>query len=426
MSAAASGHDPLAAWVREHATSLSTLDPDAPLDDLEPLRELVGDARVVAVGEGAHFVHEFSLARQRVVRFLAERCGFSVLALEFGFSEGLALAPWVWGEGAEDELAQVSPYALTWGLGGLARFVRRHNTTSGHPVRFVGIDIPQAGGSLLPALAPLADYLRDVDPDVVALLETAIGIAERCAGGSGASAAPRWAALPAADQDALTATLTRLLLRMRALEPLYVSRGGQDRYDVALRQVEAAFHADYMFRAMSGLFAGTGLAGDPSVRDLYMAETVRWHLEHSAPGTRIALVAHNNHIQKTPATFGGQLVGLTMGGYLDRALGEDYRAIAVTSTDDHVPEMRLDESAAVGFTVVDTPLPAPEPGSVEAAVLGAGLGLGLVNLRRAPGELGGALDRIRTQTAYMHAPLPEAFDGVLVTPSVTVEEELGL
>ena len=46
-------------WLRGNAVRLDTLDPDARLDDLEPLREIVGDARVVAVGESAHFVQEF-------------------------------------------------------------------------------------------------------------------------------------------------------------------------------------------------------------------------------------------------------------------------------------------------------------------------------------------------------------------------------
>lgn len=55
------------------------------MDDLEPLRRLVGDARVVAIGEGAHFVQEFSQVRQRVLRFLAERCGFTVFAFEYSF-----------------------------------------------------------------------------------------------------------------------------------------------------------------------------------------------------------------------------------------------------------------------------------------------------------------------------------------------------
>lgn len=50
-----------------------------------------------AIGEGAHFVEEFSRARQRVLRFLAERCGFNVFAMEFGFSEAFPLDRWLQG-----------------------------------------------------------------------------------------------------------------------------------------------------------------------------------------------------------------------------------------------------------------------------------------------------------------------------------------
>ncbi|WP_244943648.1 hypothetical protein [Streptomyces inhibens] len=98
----------LADWFREHSTPLTTLDPQQPLDDLEGLREIIGDARVVAIGEGAHFVEEFSRARQRVLRFLAERCGFTVFAMEFGFSEAFPLDRWLQGEGDDGDLTSVS------------------------------------------------------------------------------------------------------------------------------------------------------------------------------------------------------------------------------------------------------------------------------------------------------------------------------
>jgi len=92
-----------------------------------------------------------------------------------------------------------------------------------------------------------------------------------------------------------------------------------------------------------------------------MAETVCWHLEHGPPDTRIVLAAHNNHLQKVPVAYDGVLTSLPMGQQLDRVLGTDYVALAVTSTADHVPEMVLDDTAPAGFTVVDTPLGPPEP-----------------------------------------------------------------
>ncbi|MFF4413116.1 erythromycin esterase family protein [Streptosporangium sp. NPDC001559] len=80
------------------------------------------------------------------------------------------------------------------------RWMRRHNATAKVPMRFAGIDIPAAGGSLLPALAPLADYLRDIDPEILPAVEQAVRIAGSFAGSfAGASAAaPAWAHLPAA------------------------------------------------------------------------------------------------------------------------------------------------------------------------------------------------------------------------------------
>ncbi|HWO66812.1 MAG TPA: erythromycin esterase family protein, partial [Umezawaea sp.] len=82
-------------WARENAGSL---------DDLEPLGEAVGAARVVALGENSHFIREFADVRHRLLRFLVRRCGFTAYATEFGFSEGFAVDAWLGGAGADDAL----------------------------------------------------------------------------------------------------------------------------------------------------------------------------------------------------------------------------------------------------------------------------------------------------------------------------------
>ncbi|MFC5748523.1 erythromycin esterase family protein [Actinomadura rugatobispora] len=413
----------LAGWIRENAATLDTLDPDAPLDDLEPLRDIIGDARVVALGEGCHFVREFTTARRRLLRFLAERCGFTALAFEFGFAEGPALDRWLRGEGGEDDLAALGGTTASGVTGELARWLRRYNATAARPLRFLGIDVPQAGGTLRPALEPVAGYLREVDPDALPFVERALEISDRFAGGSVAAAAPVWAGLDRADQDALTAALGRVVLRARALEPRYVERGGRERYETALRRIEAAWHADYMVGALNGVFTGTGLPLDTSVRDHFMAGSLLWHLDRAEPGERVVLAAHNNHIQKTAVHYDGELFGYVMGHYLAGALGGDYRAIAMTHTADSVPEMNPDGSGEVGFSLVDTAAAPARPGSVEGALLDAGLGsaITLTGLRHAPRAADGdaLLGGIRSQSSEMVTPVPEAFDAVLTVPSAT-------
>ncbi|MFC7328025.1 erythromycin esterase family protein [Marinactinospora rubrisoli] len=421
MPERAAAPDLFATWLRDHATRLSHLGPDAPLDDLEPLRDAVAGARVVAVGENSHFIEEFALLRHRVLRFLVERCGFTLFAAEYGFSEGFRLDEWARGAGHDADLHAHTAAAVPLGLEEPLRRLRRHNRTAARPVEFAGVDIPAAGGSLLPALEPVAAYLREADPEALPFVETAARIAERFAGHSAAVGAPAWARLAPADQDALSAALLRAVIRLRAVEPTCVARAGRRSYDIALRRLEAACHGDYGMRAMSDLFAGRGLTADTSARDAFMAESVRWHLDRAAPGTRMVLVAHNAHIQRTPVVHAGGVTTLPMGRYLHETLGEEYFALALTSTSGHAAEMPLDPDAKFGFTIGETELAPPEPGSVEAAFAAAGLGLALADLRHAPPvPPGHAPDRIRLQSGYLRTPVRTAFDGVLNVPVSTV------
>ena len=194
---------------------------------------------------------------------------------------------------------------------------------------------------------------------------------------------------------------------------------------MAVRRLEVAVHADYTFRAMSDLFAGRGLTADTSAREKSMAESLLWHLEQRGPEARVVLAAHNAHILKSPISFGGHLTGLPMGQHLHEALGDDYFALGLTSAVGHTADMRPDEEAPFGFTVADTPLEAPEPGSVEAEFDSAGIGFALAGLRgaRSLGHLAGP-DRTRLQSAYLQVPVLHAFDAVLDTGTSTVVPEV--
>jgi erythromycin esterase len=92
---------------------LRTLDPDpvVPLDDLAWLDQVIGDSRVVAIGESAQYTREFFQLRHGLLRHLVERHGFSAYAMESGFVEGWLVDAWV--RGGQDELGQVMANGMT-------------------------------------------------------------------------------------------------------------------------------------------------------------------------------------------------------------------------------------------------------------------------------------------------------------------------
>lgn len=63
------GNDAVISWLKERAIPLTALDPQAPLDDLAPFEQIVGNASIVALGEASHGGHEFFVMKHRLLRF---------------------------------------------------------------------------------------------------------------------------------------------------------------------------------------------------------------------------------------------------------------------------------------------------------------------------------------------------------------------
>ncbi|GAA2942484.1 hypothetical protein GCM10011428_71460 [Streptomyces violaceus] len=74
---------------------LRTVDTGGDTRDLRPLDRMIGDARVVGLGEATHGSHEFFALKHRVFRHLVEEQGFRTFALEAPWSTGLRLNAYV-------------------------------------------------------------------------------------------------------------------------------------------------------------------------------------------------------------------------------------------------------------------------------------------------------------------------------------------
>lgn len=402
-------------WVRSHALSLDTLDPHAGLDDLEPVREFIGDARVVAIGEAAHHVREFSLVRHRLLRFLAERCGFTVLAVEAPTVGADAIDAWL--HGGAGTVAEIASRAGMVGLlesrevHDLLAWIRAHNRTASRPLRWIGT-VP-GGGSPLPELEAAAVHLRSADPDALPLLEQAAERARKYHDSEIFTTLSRYAALEPADQDALTATLSRLRFRLETMAAGQRGTHREQEHAAALRHLGFAWRLDHFHRDV----AGRGLPVGSAALDECMAEEVLQLLEDE-PETRVVLALHNVHIRKVPQTG---LAGLFPAGYhLAQALGDDYRAIAVTGGHGRTARVRPAPERFPGFEVSDVPLPSLTERAIENAFESqTALTIAILSAARRDINDAESFQQTRMEDDFMDVPVFDAFDAIAHTPLIS-------
>ncbi|MDR7278366.1 erythromycin esterase family protein [Catenuloplanes atrovinosus] len=384
--------------------TLRTVDPDAPLDDLEPLRGLIGGARVVGIGESAHYVREYQLLRHRLLRFLVERMGFTGYAQESGFSEGLALAAWVAGGAGEFPAG-----GLTYRFGTapetrrMFAWLRAHGT-----VRYTGLDLPGDLASMLPALDGLARFAAAVaDAGTRDAVDSVRELAARWAGPHTMPAFAAYLALPAADRDALTVRLADLAARLDALRPLHVRAAGRDACETARHELRLAVLLDAQVRAQARAAAGATAELAVNARDTAMAETARMLL---ARGERLVIGAANSHLTRVPLPTAG-LELPTLGSHLAADLGDDLVVIALTTAAGRVPARRRSATAPEGVEVVPVDLEPPAEGSIEA-LLAADAPV-LADVRSLPA------DRSRVLDTYQDLPVATAYDLVACLPTIT-------
>jgi erythromycin esterase-like protein len=101
-------------WLRKHAAPLLTVEAGNGFADLEPLRAMIGDARVVGLGEGTHGTREFFQAKHRLLEFLASEMGFSIFSIEANMPEAYALNDYVQGGQGDVNALIGGMYFWTW------------------------------------------------------------------------------------------------------------------------------------------------------------------------------------------------------------------------------------------------------------------------------------------------------------------------
>ena len=176
-----------------------------------------------------------------------------------------------------------------------------------------------------------------------------------------------------------------------------------------------ALRLDEQLREFAVLFAPDPPARVVSSRDVHMAETVRLLREET--GERVVVLAHNGHLQRVPFTFMPGVSAPSAGTALAEAYGDGYVVVGLTALAGSTPGLALDDAQRHGIALHTDPLPDPEPGSVEQAVLDAGISAEpvLLDLRAARGGTPGPTS-IRHATTHIPVDVLAGYDALYCLP----------
>lgn len=415
------------AWARRHLHPIRTLGLGARLEELEPLRGMIGRADVVSLGEGLHGGAEPLEFRNQLFRFLAERMGFNGIALESGIVEGFTASEYVLG--GPGDLETTVRQGFTDGFdklpqeSSLVKWMRAYNTGAAHPrkLHIYGIDVSTGDGKPLLPLPEALRYLDQVDPEAAAPLRARLGSLVPRLVFSRLEASP-YPGLSQVQRDSATGVIADLVALFEMRQARYIEATSPRAYQLAYRTAIAARQVDnYVRRIPVGWTPRDGVAATMATgasADRSKTDNVRWVREQLGPNPRLLVFAHRDHVATAPLSLHfppDNPFGLPpvidypplMGTYLGALYGKRLVTIGNLLAEDR--------------SQCGTPLAPAEAGTLEALLAELGVPLFLLDLRTAPKEVRAWLDRRRTLYGLRFADALEVgkgFDIILFSKTV--------
>jgi hypothetical protein len=174
ISLVAFQEQPIVEWVRSHAVALKTPEAGHGFDDMQPLKKIVGQSRIVALGEATHGTREFFQLKHRMVEFLASQMGFTIFSIEANMPEAYRLNDYVLvGKGDPKTLIK-GMYFWTWDTEevlAMIEWMREFNQSGKGRIEFTGFDMQTPAV----ALQIVKDFCAKYDPEYSPALKEAGG-----------------------------------------------------------------------------------------------------------------------------------------------------------------------------------------------------------------------------------------------------------
>ncbi|HYH08992.1 MAG TPA: erythromycin esterase family protein [Thermoanaerobaculia bacterium] len=265
-------------WLVLNSIPFTTTEARSGLADLEPLRRLVGNARIVSLGEATHGSRDFFTMKHRILEFLVEEMGFTIFAIEANLPEADRVNDYVLRGEGDPRKALAGMYFWTWNTAEVLdqiEWMREYNLRRGGrpPVQFRGFD-----AQFYPyAIAQVDAYLARVDPARSAELARSYDCMRAY------PSARDYIARSAATRNACAASLDAAITTLGSRRAEYSAASSANEFERYLRYAHVVRQAEAQL-------------SQRSVRDRHMADNVEWLADVAHPGEKLVLWAHNYHV----------------------------------------------------------------------------------------------------------------------------------
>jgi erythromycin esterase-like protein/predicted phosphoribosyltransferase len=305
----------------------------------DTLEELIGDARIVLIGESSHGTHEFYEARAAITKWLIEEKGFCAVAAEADWPDAYRVNRYVHGIGDDKTSdAALSGFerfpAWMWRNVVVRDFVdwlrdrnRRHASNGQRQAGFYGLDLY----SLHRSMHEVITYLDKVDPKAAARARTRYACFDHASADDGQAYgfSAAFGAGPSCEKEAIDqlVDIQRNALAYAHMDGLLA----EDELFYAQQNAQTVRNAEVYYRAMF-----SGRVTSWNLRDKHMAQTLDALLEHldrhhDVPSARIVVWAHNSHVGDARATEVWADGQLTLGQLVRQRYGKDARLIGFST-----------------------------------------------------------------------------------------------
>ena len=373
------------AWLRLHAIGFDTAEPGTGCLDLQPLLEMIGEARIVALGEASHGTHEFFTMKQRIIECLVQEKGFNLVALEAGWAEAAHINQAVV-SGTDDPTTVRSRYRFFGGtseLWALIAWLQAYNqqAAAANRVSLSGFDMQY--GDLL--VQDTLTYIQQVDPGSLDLVQDDL----RCF----SDHVVNYSANPDADHYSQAGSEIQAECRhgLQAVHDLFLNN--QAAYEIASSPNEyaEAFTEVRLLLQNEQLMAEGDMLASINLRDRYMADNAAWLLDQAGPTAKMVIWAHNGHVsaahgqwsEAEAAAFGGATGQemIPMGAYLRELYGDELVVVGFAFERGSFLAIGFSEriNSALGYGIYN--LPGPLPGSYEEYLATVSLPRFMLDLR---------------------------------------------